>query len=310
MDLRIMVEPQEGASYEQQLLMAQAAEAGGFSGFFRSDHYLRIHPGNPRPGPTDTWVTLGAIARETSTIRLGSMVCSATFRLPGPLAVAVAQVDQMSGGRVELGMGAGWFDDEHLAYGIPYPPLKERFDRLEEQLQIITGMWRAPIDAQYSFEGEHYTIVGSPGLPKPFQPGGPPVILGGHGPTRTPRMAATYATEFNAPFPSLDGFAEQVKRVRQACEAIERDPDDLLYSVALVACCGESEEEIGRRAGMIGRSVDDLRASSAAGRPSEVIARIADYAEAGASRVYLQLLDIDDIEHVHLLADKVRAVLP
>ena len=310
MDLRIFVEPQQGASYEQQLAMAQAAEAGGFNGFFRSDHYLRMGPGDPRPGPTDTWLTLGAIARETSTIRLGTLVSSATFRLPGPLAVAVAQVDQMSGGRVELGLGAGWFDDEHIAYGIPFPSLKERFDRLEEQLQIITGLWRAPIDAQFSFEGDHYTIVGSPALPKPFQPGGPPVILGGHGPTRTPRLAATYATEYNVPFPSLDFYAEQVKRVRSACEAIERDPDDLLFSVALVACCGESEEEIGHRAGMIGRSVEELRANGAAGRPSEVIARIADFVEAGASRVYLQLLDLDDIEHVHLLAEKVRAVLP
>lgn len=310
MDLRIFVEPQQGASYEQQLVMAQAAEVGGFSGFFRSDHFLRMGAGSPLPGPTDTWVTLGAIARETSTIRLGTLVCSATFRLPGPLAVAVAQVDQMSGGRVELGIGAGWFDDEHLAYGIPFPPVKERFDRLEEQLQIITGMWRAPADAQYSFEGEHYTILGSPGLPKPLQPGGPPVIIGGHGPLRTPRLAATYATEFNVPFPSLEFYAEQVTRVRRACEAIERDPDDLLFSVALVACCGESEEEIGHRAGMIGRKVEELRTNGAAGRPSEVIARIADFVEAGASRVYLQLLDLDDIEHVHLLAEKVRAVLP
>jgi F420-dependent oxidoreductase-like protein len=310
MDLRIFIEPQQGASYDQQLAMAKAAEAGGFDGFFRSDHYLKMGDVSGLPGPTDTWVTLGAIARETSRIRLGTMVCSATFRLPGPLAVAVAQVDQMSGGRVDFGIGAGWFDDEHTAYGIPFPTTGERFDRLEEQLQIITGLWRTPPDTQFSFEGEHYTVVGSPALPKPFQPGGPPVILGGYGPKRTPRMAAQYAAEFNVPFPPVEFYGEQVQRVRSACEAIERDPDDLIHSVCLVACCAESEDELGRRAGAIGRSVEDLREHGAAGSPAEVIETIADYVEAGAQRVYLQILDIDDLEHIHLLADQVRKVLP
>lgn len=310
MDLRIFIEPQQGASYDQQLAMAKAAEAGGFDGFFRSDHYLKMGDVSGLPGPTDTWVTLGAIARETSRIRLGTMVCSATFRLPGPLAVAVAQVDQMSGGRVDFGIGAGWFDDEHTAYGIPFPTTGERFDRLEEQLQIITGLWRTPPDTQFSFEGEHYTVVGSPALPKPFQPGGPPVILGGYGPKRTPRMAAQYAAEFNVPFPPVEFYGEQVQRVRAACEAIERDPDDLIHSVCLVACCAESEDELGRRAGAIGRSVEDLREHGAAGSPAEVIETIADYVEAGAQRVYLQILDIDDLEHIHLLADQVRSVLP
>ena len=310
MELRIFVEPQQGASYEQQLAVAHAAEEGGFDGFFRSDHYLRMGDGSPLPGPTDTWVTLGAIARETSRIRLGTLVCSATFRLPGPLAVAVAQVDQMSGGRVELGIGAGWFDDEHTAYGIPFPTLKERFDRLEEQLQIITGLWRTPPDSQFSFEGDHYTVVGSPALPKALQPGGPPIIIGGGGPRRTPRLAASFASEFNMAFTPVDGYRRQVKRVREACEAIDRDPDDLVYSAALVVCCGENEEEVGRRAGRIGRATDELRANGAAGSPAEVIDTIADYAEAGASRIYLQVLDLDDLEHVHLLAEKVSRVLP
>lgn len=310
MELRIFVEPQQGASFEQQLAVAHAAEAGGFDGFFRSDHYLRMGDGSPLPGPTDTWVTLGAIARETSRIRLGSLVCSATFRLPGPLAVAVAQVDQMSGGRVELGIGAGWFDDEHTAYGIPFPTLGERFDRLEEQLQIVTGLWRTPPESQFSFEGDHYTVVGSPALPKAFQPGGPPIIIGGSGPTRTPRLAATYASEFNLAFTPVDGFRRQRSRVREACERIDRDPDDLVYSAALVVCCGESEEEVGLRAGRIGRASDELRENGAAGSPAEVIDRIADYVEAGASRIYLQVLDLDDIDHIHLLAEKVNAVLP
>jgi len=310
MDLRIFVEPQHGATFEQQLLMAQAAEAAGFSGFFRSDHYLTMGHWDGLPGPTDTWLTLGAIARETSTIRLGSLVSSATFRFPGPLAVAVAQVDQMSGGRVDLGIGAGWYDDEHTAYGIPFPTLKERFAILEEQLEVITGLWRTPPGDQFSFEGLHYTLIGSPALPKPFQPGGPPIILGGYGATRTPRLAAKFASEFNVPFPPLELYREQVNRVRAACVKIHRDPDDMLFSVALVVCCGGSEEEIARRAGVIGRSIEDLRENAACGRPADIVDRIADFAEAGAQRVYLQLLDFDDLEHVQLLGEKVLKLLP
>jgi alkanesulfonate monooxygenase len=310
MDLRIMVEPQQGASYEQQLAIAQAAEAGGFGGFYRSDHYLRIGEGDGEPGPTDTWVTLGAIARETTLIRLGTMVCSATFRLPGPLAVAVAQVDQMSGGRVDLGIGTGWYDSEHVAYGIPFPSTGERFERLEEQLQIITGMWRTPPDSQFSFSGQHYTIVGSPALPKPRQPGGPPITIGGYGTRRTPQLAARYAAEFNLPFPQPDTFRDQAKRVAAACEGTGRDPSDLVYSVALTVVCGESEQEIGLRAGRIGKSIDELRATAVAGRPAEVVDRIADFVDAGAQRIYLQLLDLADVEHVHLLAERVLKVLP
>ncbi|MCU0267819.1 MAG: LLM class F420-dependent oxidoreductase [Acidimicrobiales bacterium] len=310
MDLRIFVEPQQGASYEQQLRVARAAETLGFDGFFRSDHYLKMGDVSGLPGPTDSWVTLGAIARETSRIRLGTLVCSATFRLPGPLAVAVAQVDRMSGGRVELGIGAGWFDDEHLAYGVPFPPLGERFDILEEQLQIVTGLWRAPVDGQFSFEGHHFTLVGSPALPKPLQPGGPPLIMGGYGARRTPRLAAAYASEFNVPFPPLEVFTDQVGRVRAACERIGRDPDDLRYSVALVVCAGENDEEVELRAGHIGRTVEDLKRNGAAGRPAEVLDKLATYFEAGAERIYLQVLDLDDLEHLHLLGEQVLRLLP
>jgi len=310
MDLRIFTEPQQGASYEQLLAVAQQAEASGFDGFFRSDHYLRIGGGDGRPGPTDTWVTLGAIARETSTIRLGTLVCSATFRLPGPLAVAVAQVDEMSGGRVELGIGAGWFDDEHLAYGIPFPPMGQRFDMLREQLEIITGMWRTPPDAQYSFEGDHYTVVGSPGLPKARQPGGPPIIIGGYGATRTPRLAARYASEFNLPFAPVELFADQKAKVSAACEAIDRDPDDLVWSVALVACCGRTDAEVERRLESIGRVMaGDPRQNGATGSPAEVLELLAGYAEAGAQRVYLQILDLDDLDHIALIGEDVLRLL-
>jgi alkanesulfonate monooxygenase len=315
MELRIFVEPQQGADDERQLAVAQLAEQLGFGAFFRSDHLLAIggqpteNPGG-LPGPTDSWVTLGAIARETSTIRLGTMVTSATFRLPGPLAIAVAQVDAMSNGRVEFGVGAGWYGDEHLAYGVPFPTTRERFDRLEEQLEIITGMWKCPIDSQYSFEGQHYTVVGSPALPKPAQAGGPPVIIGGWGAKRTPALAAAYAAEFNVPFSPLGAYADQCTKVRDACIKAGRDPETMIFSVAQVICCGESEDEIGQRAGVIGRSVEDLRTNAIAGTPSEVLDSIAAYAEAGAQRVYLQMLDMTDLDHLSLLGEQVLKLLP
>ncbi|MEZ5145368.1 MAG: LLM class F420-dependent oxidoreductase [Acidimicrobiales bacterium] len=305
MDLRIFIEPQQGATYGDQLAVAKAAEDLGFDGFFRSDHYLKMGEVSGLPGPTDTWVTLGAIARETSTIRLGTLVCSATFRLPGPLAVAVAQVDEMSGGRVELGLGAGWFDDEHTAYGIPFPTTAQRFAMLEEQLQVITGLWHTPSDGDFSFEGDHYTVVGSPALPTPVQPGGPPVIMGGYGPRKTPDLAARFAREFNVPFPPLPAFREQRERVQAACEAAERDPDSMLFSAALVVCCGRSDEEVELRAGNIGRAAAELRANGAAGSPAEVLETLAAFAEAGADRVYLQVLDLHDLDHLALLGEEV-----
>jgi len=305
MDLRIFVEPQQGATYADQLAVAQAAERLGFDGFFRSDHYLKMGDVSGLPGPTDTWVTLGAIARETRRIRLGTLVCSATFRLPGPLAVAVAQVDEMSGGRVELGLGAGWFDDEHTAYGIPFPTMGRRFEMLTEQLHIVSGLWHTPSGGEFSFEGDHYSIVGSPALPAPVQAGGPPIILGGYGAKKTPALAARFAREFNVPFPPLEVYRDQRARVRAACEEHDRDPDSMVHSVALVVCCGRTEDEIARRAAAIGRGVDELRQNGAAGTPAEVLETLASFAEAGAERVYLQVLDMADLDHLELLGEDV-----
>ncbi len=305
MELRIFVEPQEGASYDQQLAMALAAESLGFGAFFRSDHLLRIRPGSGAPGPTDTWVTLGALARETSTIRLGTLVTSATFRLPGPLAVAVAQVDAMSGGRVEVGLGSGWFEAEHAAYGIPFPPIAERFDRLEEQLTILTGLWRTPEGERYSFDGAHYRLRDSPALPKPAQRPHPPVIVGGLGARRTPALAAQFANEFNLPFASVEVAAERIRGVRAACEAAGRDPEELTYSHAITVCCADQPSELKRRAGRIGRDLEELRRSGAAGSPEEVIARLEEYRQAGASRSYLQVIDLDDLDHLELIAGEV-----
>ncbi len=309
MELRIFAEPQEGATYEQQLAMARAAEEHGFGAFFRSDHLLRIKPGEPGPGPTDSWVTLGALARETTTVRLGTMVTSATFRLPGPLAVSVAQVDAMSGGRVELGLGTGWFEAEHLAYGVPFPSFGERFDRLEEQLEIVTGLWRTPPGDTYEFTGRHYALGPGPALPKPVQRPHPPVIVGGLGPRRTPALAARFAAEFNVPFAGVAMARERFEGVRAACEALGRDPGELVCSHAVTVCCAESEGELERRAARIGRTVEDLRANGAAGTPVEVAERLREYRGAGASRSYLQVIDLDDLDHVALIAAEVMPAL-
>ncbi|MDX6358176.1 MAG: hypothetical protein QOH37_1230 [Nocardioidaceae bacterium] len=304
MELRIFVEPQQGATYDDQLAVALKAEELGFGAFFRSDHYLAMGV-DGRPGPTDSWVTLAGLARDTSTIRLGTMMTSATFRHPGPLAISVAQVDQMSGGRVELGIGAGWYDAEHTAYAIPFPPTSERFDMLEDQLAILTGLWATPDGETFSYAGARHSVTASPGLPKPVQQPRPPIIIGGKGAKRTPALAAAYADEFNLPFVGLDGTATQLDRVRAACDAIGRDPATLRYSNAHTICCGRDEAELERRAAVIGRPLDDLRANALAGTPSELVDTIGRYAELGSGRCYLQVLDLHDLDHLELLASDV-----
>ncbi len=306
MKLRIFVEPQQGATYDQLLAVAQKAEATGFDAFFRSDHFLTMG-GDGLPGPTDAWITLAGIARETERIRLGTLVTSSTFRAPGLLAVEVAQVDAMSGGRAELGLGAGWYDAEHSAYGFAFPPMGERFERLEEQFAILTGLWTTPVGETFSFGGRHYTVTDSPALPKPVQQPHPPLIVGGGGPKRTPRLAATYADEFNLPFSSVADTEAQYGRVRAACEQRGRDPETLRLSAAQVVCCGADEAEFVRRAANIGRKPDELRANGAAGTPDEVVARLQSYAEIGAETLYLQVLDLNDLDHLDLVA---TAVMP
>ncbi|MGP0031453.1 MAG: LLM class F420-dependent oxidoreductase [Acidimicrobiales bacterium] len=304
MKVRIFLEPQQGASYDQLLAVATVVEAGAFDALFRSDHYLAIG-GDGLPGPTDAWVTLAGLARETSRIRLGTLVTSATFRLPGPLAITVAQVDAMSGGRVEVGLGAGWYDGEHTAYGIPFPPLGERFERLEEQFEVLTGLWTTPAGETFTHRGKHYQLKDSPALPKPVQHPHPPLIVGGGGPTRTPRLAATFADEFNLPFSSVADTEAQFQRVRAACEDRGRDPDGLELSTAQTVCCGTDEAEVVRRAAATGRQPDDLRANAVAGTPDEVVERLRSFAAAGAGTVYLQVLDLDDLDHIRLLSERV-----
>jgi F420-dependent oxidoreductase-like protein len=305
-DFRVFVEPQQGASYTDQLAVAQTAESLGFSAFFRSDHYVAMS-GDGLPGPTDSWVTLGGIARETSTIRLGTLVTSATFRHPGPLAISVAQVDEMSGGRVEFGIGAGWFEREHTAYAIPFPPLGERFERLTEQLELITGLWTSPVGETFDYAGTHYAVNDSPALPKPVQKPHPPIIIGGTGANRTPALAATFADEFNLPFVSLDTVKAQIERVREAVDSVGRAADSMTYSAAFVVCAGRDEAEIARRAAAIGREVDELRSNSPlVGTPGEIVENLGAFAEAGVQRAYLQLLDLSDLEHLRLFAEQVN----
>jgi F420-dependent oxidoreductase-like protein len=305
MDFRVFVEPQQGATYGDQLAVARAAEELGYSAFFRSDHYVAMS-GDGLPGPTDSWVTLGGIARETSTIRLGTMVTSATFRYPGPLAISVAQVDEMSGGRVELGLGAGWFEAEHKAYGIPFPALGERFDRLSEQLDILTGLWTTPTGEKFDYEGKHYTVVDSPALPKPVQAPHPPIVIGGSGAKRTPALTAKFAAEFNIPFAPLDVVKTQYERVAAAVADAGRGADSLTYSAAFVACAGRDDADVTRRAEAIGRDVDELRSNSPlAGTAAEIVDHLGPFAEAGVQRVYLQLLDMHDLDHLAFFASEV-----
>jgi F420-dependent oxidoreductase-like protein len=303
MRLRIFTEPQQGASYATLLRVAKATEDLGFDAFFRSDHYLKMGNVSGLPGPTDAWITLAGLAVETSRIRLGTLMSPATFRFPGPLAISVAQVDDMSGGRVEFGFGAGWYDAEHAAYAIPFPDTAERFTRFEEQLAIITGLWETPEGQTFSYAGKYYTVTDSPALPKSAQRPRPPVLIGGFGAKRTPRLAATYADEYNVPFHNVADTAAAFGRVRAACEAAGRDASSMTFSAAHVVCCGRTEAELDRRAEAIGRKPDELRAHGLAGTPQEIAERIAQYAEIGAQTTYLQVLDLADLDHLELLAE-------
>ncbi len=306
MELRIFTEPQQGATYDTLLAVAKAAESLKYGAFFRSDHYLKMGSVTGEPGPTDAWITLAGLARDTKTIRLGTLVNAATFREPGPLAIIVAQVDAMSGGRIELGLGSGWYAAEHTAYGLEFPSLGERFEKLEEQLAVITGLWDA--EAPFSFDGKHYQLVDAPPFVKPTQ-AKIPIVIGGGGPKRTPRLAATYASEFNVPFAPMQKMIDQFGRVRAACQAQQRDPSTMVWSTAQIVCCGRADAEIAKRAARIGREVSELRENGICGTPDEVAAKLRELEAAGVQRMYLQIMDLHDLEHVQLLAEAVRPQL-
>jgi F420-dependent oxidoreductase-like protein len=309
-ELRIFTEPQQGATYRDLLKVARASEDAGYDGFFRSDHYLVMGSSDGLPGPTDAWTTLAGLAVQTSRVRLGTLMTAATFRLPGALAVTVAQVDQMSGGRVEFGIGSGWFAAEHTAYGIPFPALGDRFDIYTEQLEILTGLWSTPLGERFSYDGKHYQLADSPALPKPAQRPRPPVIIGGTGAKRTPALAARFADEFNLPFADAETAAVQYERVDEACRAIGRDPAGVIRSTAQTTCVGWDDAQVARRAEAIGRSVEDLKQNGFAGTPAELVDKIGQWRErTGISRIYLQIMDLHDLDHLELIAAEIAPQL-
>jgi F420-dependent oxidoreductase-like protein len=302
----LFIEPHRGATYEDQLRLARHAEEAGFEGLLRADHYRSMGADPGLPGPTDAWITLAGLARETSRIRLGTLLNSATFRLPGPLAVMVAQVDAMSGGRIELGMGAGWFEREHTAYGIPFPPLGERFDRLAEQLQIIRGLWCTPIGESFSHDGKHYHLLDAPALPKPVQQPGPPIIVGGRGPRRTPEIAARYADEFNMPFKTVEETATGFARVRAAAQTYARPADQpLTLSAGVVVALGRTDAEAQRRAAPLHVPSALPPEDPVIGSPDRLVQRLGELAAVGAGRVHLRVLDLADFDHIDLIASRV-----
>ncbi|MEU7930317.1 LLM class F420-dependent oxidoreductase [Micromonospora echinofusca] len=308
MRVTVFTEPHRGASYDDQLRFARLAEDGGFEAFLRADHYQAMGDEPALPGPTDAWLTLAALARETSRIRLGTLVTSATFRPPGPLAVMVAQVDQMSGGRVELGIGAGWYEREHTSYGIPFPAVGERFDRLAEQLEIVTGLWRTPPGETYSFTGDHYRLLDAPALPKPVQVPGPPIIVGGRGPKRTPELAARYADEFNMPFKTVAETAAAYERVREACDRTGRAESGrapLTLSAGIVVAIGRTDSEAQRRAAPLHVKSALPPEDPVVGSPAQLVDRIGEFAAIGATRVHLRLIDFADLDHLELIAAEV-----
>ena len=303
MRLRVSVEPQEGATYPDQLAVARAAEEAGYDGFFRSDHYLPER-GRTGLGPTDAWTTLAGLARETSRIRLGTLVSAATFRPPAVLAIAVAQVQAMSGGRAELGLGTGWYAAEHRAYGLPFPGPAERFARLEEQLQIVTGLWSSP--AAYSFRGQFYQLTDAP----PVRPAGgwpaPPLIVGGLGRRRTPQLAARYADEYNVPYAPLRTTTELFRLARAAAAETGRA---VRLSAAQELCVGGSDAEVRRRAAAAGRDLAELRENAVTGSPAQAVDRLGRLAAAGATTVYLAPLQLSDLGQLEFVAGRIAPQL-
>jgi F420-dependent oxidoreductase-like protein len=301
--MRVLMEPRHGARYDDILALALATERAGFEAFFRSDHLFGVDPEDSTYRPTECWTTLGGLARDTERVRLGSLVTAATFRDPGLLAAIVASADEMSGGRVELGIGTGWYEREHAAFGLEFPATGERFDRLEETLAIVTGLWRTPPgeDPGFSFHGKHFRVEANRTPPRPAQSPHPPVIIGGSGPKRTPALAARYADEFNG---ALGGdLRERFAVFGRACEAIGRDPEEARRSAVLPVACGSTPAEVERRAAVMGSEF--MRVNAGIGSPDQITERVLALGEAGADTVYFHIYDIHDLDHIALLGAEV-----
>lgn len=310
-----MTEPQQGLSYEEQLALARRAEAVGFEAFFRSDHYQSFPGAAGRP-TTDAWTVLAGLARETERIHLGALVSPITFRLPGVLAKIVVTANDMSGGRIELAMGAGWNDDEHAQLGIPFPAIGERADRLEEGLAIVHGLFEEPDG--WSFSGSHYRVEGALFRPKPSSgtgPGGHPrIIVGGEGTPRGLRIAARWADEFNLSSASAEAARETFARLDEACAAIGRDPKTLARSAMVGVLVGRSEADVRRREAALLEAVggagdpaawfEKRRPRWIHGTPDQAREAAGRFAGAGAERIMLQDLLPWDLEMVDVMGEE------
>jgi len=316
MRFALMTEPQQGLSYAEIRDVAQAAERAGFEAYFRSDHYASF-PGQAGLPTTDAWTTLAGLARETTTINLGVLVSPVTFRLPGNLAKVAATVAEMSDGRVEVGVGAGWNELEHQQHGLAFPPTGERFDMLEEELAILHGLWTEPDG--WSYSGRHWQVRDALFYPKPPASASrrhPNILVGGDGGPRMARLVAEYADEFNLTSAAVSRATEAFARVRAACERIDRDPAEVTYSAMTGVLIGRDEAEVRRRVGdlmsALGRGdgdadewLGDRRARWVMGTPAEARERVAAFAAAGVERLMLQTFLPRDLEMVELLGEAV-----
>jgi F420-dependent oxidoreductase-like protein len=307
MRVNLMIEGQEGVSWEEWIALARACEEGGLEGLFRSDHYQSVSDIAGR-GSLDAWATLAGLAAVTERIRLGTMVSPATFRRPSVLARLVATADHISGGRVELGLGAGWNVREHEALGFPFPDLGERMELLEEQLEIVHRQWT---EEEFSFEGRHYRLERCRAEPKPVQRPHPPLIMGGAAGPRAARLAAQWADEYNTTFATVEDCRERRARIVEACEQAGREP--IVFSLMTACVVGGDPREVldraRRRLEASGHDGDPIvllgQEDKLVGTVEEVVARLQEYERAGVERVFLQHLDHADVEMVRLIGAEI-----
>lgn len=307
-----MIEGQEGVSWPQWQALALACEQHSVPTLFRSDHYLNLDGRHPERGSLDAWGTVCALAAVTSTLRLGTLVSPATFRHPSALAKLVTAADQISGGRIELGLGAGWHEREHAAYGFPFPGLRTRMDILEEQLQVVLGNWS---EGAFSFEGAHYRLRDVDAQPKPAQRPHPPLIIGGTAGPRSCALAARFADEYNTVFPTVAEVRERRARVDEACERAGREPIPFSVMTGVIAGADEGElrERVARVAAVRGDPADALAGEPPPGwiigTVEQVAERLGALREAGVSRVMCQHLAHDDLDFIALLGDELAPLV-
>jgi F420-dependent oxidoreductase-like protein len=312
MELCLMIEGQEGVTWLQWQALVLACEQHSIPALFRSDHYLNLDGRHPERGSLDAWGTLNALAAVTSTLRLGTMVSPATFRHPSTLAKLVTTADEISNGRIELGLGAGWHEREHAAYGFPFPAARTRMDILEEQLQIVLGNWS---DGPFSFEGEHYQLHDLDARPKPVQRPHPPLIMGGIAGPRSCALAARFADEYNTVYPTVADVRKRRGRVVEACERAGREP--IAFSVMTAVIAGADERDLRERVGRVAHARGDTADALVTEPPpgwvigtvEQVAEQLSALREAGVSRVMCQHLAHDDLEFIALLGGELAPLV-